>query len=339
MSPSDKFMHTDKDNVFTSFKWAKVDKMMFYNRQSLTFEREEDWGFRTTLQLKREENEGAGQLFFIPMNQTGDHSLWTNWSNPVSEVWKNMEPGALGIPPAEVASHKLKTTELRGELRFAPGETFINTKQRRLPINLDSPVFTISHTLGLKDVLGGDYAYNFSEASIYKRFWLKSWGKLDCYLKGGIQWNKVPFPLLIMPETNLSYIMQDYTFTAINNMEFLNDRYASLMLLWDMNGKILNRIPLLRKLKWREWFTVKCLWGDLSDKNNPTLAQNQGDATLMYFPEGSYIMDSKKPYWEVSAGVHNIFKIVHVEYVRRLSYLHLPTAHKHGVRFMIRMTF
>ena len=242
-----------------------------------------------------------------------------------------------GLSP--VMSQKLRTTELRGELRFAPGETFINTKQRRLPINLDSPVFTISHTMGLKDFLGGDYTYNFSEASIYKRFWLKSWGKLDCYVKGGIQWNKVPFPLLIMPETNLSYIMQDYTFTAINNMEFLNDRYASLMLLWDMNGKILNRIPLLRKLKWREWFTVKCLWGDLSDKNNPTLAQNAGDGTLMYFPEGSYIMDKKKPYWEVSAGVHNIFKIVHVEYVRRLSYLHLPTAHKHGVRFMIRMTF
>ena len=339
MSPSDKFMHTDKDNVFTSFKWAKVDKMMFYNRQSLTFEREEDWGFRTTFQLKHEENEGAGELFFVPLSESDNRQIWSNWSNPVTSfdntICRTMQEE--GLSP--VMSQKLRTTELRGELRFAPGETFINTKQRRLPINLDSPVFTISHTMGLKDFLGGDYTYNFSEVSIYKRFWLKSWGKLDCYVKGGIQWNKVPFPLLIMPETNLSYIMQDYTFTAINNMEFLNDRYASLMIFWDMNGKILNRIPLLRKLKWREWFTVKCLWGDLSDKNNPTLAQNAGDGTLMYFPEGSYIMDSKKPYWEVSAGVHNIFKIVHVEYVRRLSYLHLPTAHKHGVRFMIRMTF
>ena len=69
MSPSDKFMHTDKDNVFTAFKWAKVDKMMFYNRQTLAFEREEDWGFRTTVHLKTEQNEGAGQLFFVPMNR------------------------------------------------------------------------------------------------------------------------------------------------------------------------------------------------------------------------------------------------------------------------------
>ena len=329
MSPSDKFMHTDKDNVFTAFKWAKVDKMMFYNRQSLTFEREEDWGFRTTLSLKHEVNEGAGELFFIPMNMSDDRATWTNFSNPQPQT-----AGTIAAP-----SKKLRTTELRGELRFAPGETFINTKQRRLPINLDAPVFTISHTMGLKDVLGGDYAYNFTEAGIYKRFWLKSWGKLDCYMKGGIQWNKVPYPLLIMPETNLSYIMQDYTFTTINNMEFLNDRYASVMVFWDLNGKIFNRIPLLRHLKWREWLSVKCLWGELSDKNNPTLAQNAGDAQLMYFPEGSYVMDPKKPYWEVSAGIHNIFKIVHVEYVRRLSYNHLPTAHKHGVRFMIRMTF
>ncbi|MBQ9356593.1 MAG: carboxypeptidase-like regulatory domain-containing protein [Prevotella sp.] len=329
MSPSDKFMHTDKDNVFTAFKWATVDKMMFYNRQSLTFEREEDWGFRTTISLKTEENEGAGNLFFVPLSQSGNRSTWTNWSNPTPS----------DVAYAATPSQSLRTTELRAELRFAPGETFINTKQRRLPINLDSPVFTLSHTMGFKDFLGGDYAYNFTEASIYKRFWLKSWGKLDCYVKGGIQWNKVPYPLLIMPETNLSYIMQDYTFTTINNMEFLNDRYASAMIFWDMNGKLFNRIPLLRHLKWREWFSVKCLWGSLSDRNNPLLAQNAGDGTLMYFPEGSYVMDSHRPYWEVSAGIHNIFKIVHVEYVRRLNYNELPTAHKHGVRFMIRMTF
>ena len=335
MSPSDKFMHTDKDNVFTAFKWAKVDKMMFYNRQTLAFEREEDWGFRTTLQLKREENEGAGQHFFIPMSSPSPLSSPSSPSSLSSQITPNTPNTQITPSP----SIKFATTELRAELRFAPGETFINTKQRRLPVNLDAPVFTVSHTAGFKNVLGGDYNYNFTEATIYKRFWLKSWGKIDCYVKGGYQWDKVPFPLLIMPETNLSYIMQDYTFTLINNMEFLNDRYASAMLLWDMNGKLFNRLPLIRKLKWREWFTVKCLWGGLSDKNNATLAQNAGDPLLMYFPEGSYVMDSHRPYWEVSAGIHNIFKIVHVEYVRRLSYNDLPTAHKWGVRFMIRMTF
>lgn len=336
-SPSDKFMRTDKDNVFTSFKWTKVDAMMFYNRQELTYEREEDWGFKTTVAFKTEENEACGDLYFTPMNE------WTAWSKGNATVASGATAGnvqAAATAPSPVRpSHFFRTTELRAELRFAPGETYINTKQRRLKINLDAPVFTVSHTLGLKDFLGGDYRYNYTELSIYKRFWMNSWGKIDCYVRGGIQWDKVPFPLLCMPATNLSYIIQDQTFQLINNMEFLNDRFASAEVSWDFNGKLFNRIPLIKKLKWREYLAVRCLWGDLSDKNNPYLAQNANDDTLMMFPGGSYVMNPKTPYVEVSAGIHNIFKIVHIEYTRRLNYLDLPTAHKQGIRFMIRMTF
>lgn len=313
-SPSDKFMPTDKDNVFTSFKWTDVDKMMFYNRQELAFEYEQDWGFKTTVKLKTEENEACGKLYFTPL------SLY------------DAEPPAL-------EHGKIRTTEASIELRYAPGETYVNTKQRRLKINYDPPVFTLSHTVGVKGVLGGDYNYNFTEASVYKRFWLNSWGKLDVTLKGGIQWNKVPFPLLIMPAANLSYIVEDETFNMINNMEFLNDRYASLDVSWDLNGKIFNRIPLIKKLKWREWLGVKVLWGTLTDKNNPTLAANAGDPLLMQFPEGSYVMDPHRPYIELIAGIHNIFKIFHVQFVHRLNYNGLPTAKKNGVRLMMRFTF
>ena len=323
-SPSDKFVHTDKDNVFTAFKWAKVDKMMFYNRQQVAFEWEEEFGFKTTLSLKAEENEACGGLFFTPMDQ-----------------WQSAETSEMLLgAPLSLHNGKIRTTELMALVRFAPGETFINTKQRRLTINLDAPVFTLGHTFGLKGFLGGDYSYNLTEATMYKRFWLPhNWGKIDCYVKGGIQWNKVPFPLLIMPAANLSYIVEDETFNLINNMEFLNDRYVSADMSWDMNGKVFNRIPLLKKLKWREYFGVKMLWGELTDKNNPMLEENLQDKTLMMFPEGSFVMDSHQPYFELIAGVHNIFKILHVEYVRRLNYLDLPTAHKHGIRFMMRMTF
>lgn len=320
MAPSDKFMKTDKDNVFTSFKWSKVDKMMFYNRQEIKYEREEDWGFKTTLGFKAEENEGALGLDF----------------NPLSELRYPTIHNVEGIPAPR--SNKFRTSEFHAEFRFAPGETFINTKQRRLKINLDAPVFTLGHTVGIKGFLGGDYRYNYTEANIYKRFWMKSWGKIDCYLKGGIQWNQVPYPLLIMPETNLSYIIQDETFELIDNMEFLNDRFASLYISWDFNGKIFNRIPLLKKLKWREYIGFRCLWGGLSDKNNPFLEQNAQSDILMLFPEGCHVMDSKKPYYELSVGIHNIFKLIHVEYVRRLNY-HYENTHKDGVRFMVRMTF
>ena len=225
----------------------------------------------------------------------------------------------------------------------------MNTKQRRLPINRDAPVFSLMHTVALKGVMGADYTYNMTDLSIYKRFWLSSWGNVDVYLKGGIQWNKVPFPLLIMPAANLSYIIEDETFNLINNMEFLNDRFASLDVSWNMQGKLFNRIPLLKKLKWREFFGVKCLWGTLTDKNNPFLEENQHDNVLMKFPGhydemgnyhySSHVMDKKKPYVEVIAGIHNIFKLLHVEYVKRLTYNNLPTTNKWGVRLMIRTVF
>ena len=303
--PSDKYIKTDKDNVFTAFKWTDSKNMQFYNRQKFSFDWEEVWGLRIQGALKTEENQSAGTMAFRPL--------------------------------ATLEDSKFRTTEASVDLTFSPGRTYINTKQRRLPINLDAPIFSISHTMGFKDFLGGDYKSNFTEASIYKRFWMKSWGKIDVYLKGGAQWNKVPFPLLIMPAANMSYILEDETFNLLNNMEFLNDRYASLDLSWDLNGKIFNRIPLLKKLKWREFLGVKCLWGKLTDKNNPAL--HPGDPVLMEFPDGSYVMNPHRPYVEVLVGIHNIFKILHVEYVRRLNYLDLPTANKQGIRFMFRITF
>jgi hypothetical protein len=321
-SPSDKFMRTDKDNVFTAFKWATVDKMMFYNRQQLLFEYESEWGFKTMFGLKTEENEAAGRLFFNKLNSGNIFTF----------------PDGI-VAGDQLHNGKMRTTELSLTLSLAPGRTYINTKQRRLPINLDAPVITIGHTMGLKDVLGGEYKYNYTEASIYKRFWLNSWGKIDTHLKAGAQWNRVPFPLLIMPAANLSYIVQDEAFNLINNMEFLNDRFASLDVGWDLNGKIFNRIPLIKRLKWREFIGVKCLWGKLTHKNNPTLARNAGNATLMQFPEGCYVMDPNRPYVELIAGVHNIFKLLHVEFVHRCNYSYLPTSTRNGVRFMLRMTF
>lgn len=320
-SPSDKFIHTDKDNVFTSFKWAEVDKMMFYNRQQLQFEYEQEWGLKTTIAVKTEGNEACGNLFFRKLGE-------------------DAAPGQPAGDARALHNGRMRTTEISAQVRIAPGETFINTKQRRIAINLDTPVFTVGHTVGLRNVLGGEYGYNYSEASVYKRFWMPhNWGKIDVCLKGGIQWSQVPFPLLIVPAANLSYIIEDESFNMINNMEFLNDRFASLDMSWDLNGKIFNRVPLLKKLKWREYIGVKCLWGTLTDKNNPMAEGNAGNSRLMYFPEGSYIMDSHRPYVELIAGVHNIFKLLHVEYVRRLNYLGLPTARKHGVRFMMRVTF
>ena len=271
---------------------------------------------KATLNGKREEDEACGAMTFQALDQ------------PRSTNYRRTGNGLY-----------LRTTEVTGRLRYAPGETYINNKLRRRVINLDAPVFSIAHTMGFDGILGGEYNYNYTEAHIYKRFWLSSWGKLDVDLKGGIQWNQVPYPLLIHPAANQSYIIAPETFNCINSMEFLNDRFVSLMVSWDMNGKILNRIPLVKKLHWREYIGFRMLWGTLTDKNNPFLEQNQGNSRLMYFPDGCYVMNPHRPYAEIVLGIHNIFKIWHVEYVRRLNYNDLPTSPKWGMRYVISLSF
>ncbi len=325
-SPSDIFMPTDKDNVFTSFRWTKVNHMNYVQKLRVLYEREWENGLRLTAQVKKESNEATAALFYQPLDGTGTPS-----------------------PDKNLHINKFEMADVMIGLRFQPGATYINTKQRRIATNNDSPIFELNHTIGLKNVLGNDYTYNYTEAKVYKRLYLSSWGKIDTYVKGGIQWNKVPFPLLIMPAANLSYIKERETFSLIDNMEFMNDRFVSIMSGWDMNGKILNRIPLIRKLKWREYIGFNMLWGTLTDKNNPFLAKNAGDGRLFYFPgefrkDGTFkyqsrVMDKNKPYFEVVAGIHNIFKILHVEYVRRLNYLDNPDIDKWGIRIMLRMTF
>ena len=315
-SPGDRFMDTDKDNFMVALKWAETNKMMLYNRQQVTFEYETDWGLKAMLNGKLEENEACGAMTF----QTLD------------------DPRATEYCRTGNGKH-IRTTEVTGRLRYAPGETYINNKLRRRVINLDAPVFSVAHTMGFDGILGGEYNYNYTEVSIYKRFWLSSWGKLDVSVKGGIQWNPVPYPLLIFPAANQSYIILPETFNLINTMEFLNDRFASLMVSWDLNGKLLNRIPLVKKLHWREYIGFRMLWGELSDKNNPFLSENAGSTRLMYFPDGVNVLNPDRPYAELVLGIHNIFKFFHVEYVRRLNYNELPTSPKWGMRYVIAFSF
>lgn len=308
MSPADKFLLHNKDNAFMAFRTQKVEQMYLYNRQHLRFNFETLWGLSFNGGIKAESNQPMGDLVF---SKLADGSL----------------------------VHKIRTTEVSLGVKYSPGQTFVNTKQQRLPINLDSPEFTLTHTMGLKHLLGGQYKLNYTQLNIYKRWWLGSWGYVDTHLDGGAQWNKVPFPLLIMPPVNVTYFEYEGTFSLMRNMEFLNDRYAFWSIAWDMNGKLLNRIPLIKHLKWREYVAFKGMFGQLTDKNNPFLASNAADPLLFSFPAESHVMDSKKPYMEIVAGVHNIFKFFGVDFIHRFNYNEHPGTKKNGVRFSFALSF
>jgi len=305
-SPSDENLLHNKDNFFMTFRAATQDEMFLYHRQKFAFTYETDWGFRFNTSLRFQSNRTVGNLHYYHLDGT--------------EV------------------KKIRMTDLNVGINYNPGVTYVNTKQQRLPINLDSPEIGLSHTMGFKGFMGGQYHSNITKLSIYKRQWLGSWGYLDFHAIGQAQWNKVPFPMLILPPINLSYFEQESTISLMKDWEFLNDRQVFWALSWDMNGKLLNRIPLIKKLKWREWFAIKGVWGHLTDKNNPYLEKNQGDERLFKFPKNSHVMNDT-PYWECVAGVHNIFKFFSVEYVRRLTYLNNNNIDKWGIRFGFMMSF
>lgn len=344
IAPSDFHLPTDKDNVFLAWKWTRVDHMMYNRNLKLHFEREWENGLRIKAQLAHDRNEPTASLFYQPVAVATKLGLNRPLGLPLDF--------AAGFNPAIDNILALHTSDFSFLIEYQPGATYINTKQRRMRANHNAPIFTLSHTVGRKG-LWSDYSYNNTEMSIYKRWWVKSWGKLETHIKAGAQWNRVPFPLLLMPWANTSYVKEDAMFNLIKNMEFMNDRYASVMVAWDLNGKVFNRIPLLRRLKWREYIGVNSLWGTLTDKNNPYLAQNANATDLYFFPvrfnSGSYeqqsrVMDRSIPYVETIFGIHNIFKLLHVQYVRRLTYLNdagslYGDTQRWGIRFMFRATF
>lgn len=305
-SPSDKFLIHNKDNFFMAFRPVKVEKMYFFNRQKINFKWETDYGLASSIEARTESNRPTGDLIY----QLMDGSIVNN----------------------------IRRTEFTLGFDYRPGQSYINTKQNRLEVNLDAPQFTLKHTIGVKNFLGGNFTSNLTEFTAYKRLWLGSWGNIDARLIAGVQWNKVPFPLLIMPPINTSYFENQWTFSMMNNMEFLNDRYAMFSVAWNLQGKILNRIPLIKKLKWREYIGIKGMWGHLSNKNNPLLPENANNPALYRFPEGTYIM-THDPYMELVVGVYNIFKVLQVNYVRRLTYTGMPGVHKNGIRFGFNLVF
>ncbi|MBR0046781.1 MAG: carboxypeptidase-like regulatory domain-containing protein [Bacteroidaceae bacterium] len=324
MSPVDKYSGTIKDNMYSSFKTSKVDQMMYVNDLNLKYQYETDNNITWSAALDHSKLTPTGKLVYM---RNADYNN--------------------GI---ETFVPHIRTSDVKLGFRYAPRETFINSKQQRIAINKDAPIFTLEHTMGIDGFFEGQYNYNITEATIFKKFWLPgACGSIEAYLKGGHQWNKVPFPMLFTPQSNLSYFVQfdSWSFNMLRNMEFLNDSYASLFINWSFDGKVLNRIPLLKKMKLREYIGFKMLYGHLSDRNNPFKQTEDND--LFVFPtrdrhQTSFVMGNK-PYMELSVGISNIFKVITVQYVRRLSYNDMPDIYggdklkKNGIRFAVDFKF
>ena len=299
------YLYTSKDNVFLALKREKDDRIGYYRQTEMTYTNEFYSGFSFQLTARRRTDESS---YLIPFLRKDGEAY-----SPVKDF---------------------STSAAELKLRYAPNEKFFQTQWNRFPVSLDAPVFTLSHTIAGKGVLGSDYTYNHTEAGIQKRFWFSAFGYTDIILKAGKVWDKVPFPLLIMPNANLSYTIQPESYSLMNAMEFMNDEYFSWDVTYFLNGGLFNRIPLLKKLKWREIVSCRGLYGHLSDKNNPDMTDG-----LFAFPIASTRTMGKTPYVEAGVGIENIFKVLRLDYVWRLTYRDSPDIDKSGLRISLHMTF
>lgn len=300
------YLYTNKDNLFLMLK-RKENNMMTYLRKAelaYTYENYHGWRFETSL---RHQVESASK--FIPFNE--------------------IQADGTTLPVKNYTS-----SEMEFRVRWAPNEKFYETRNYRYPITQDAPVFTFSHVVGLKGFLGSQYNYNRTDIGIQKRIWLPAAGYIDAIAKAGKVWTKAPFPMLVLPNANLSYTVQLESYALLNPLEFINDQYLSWDITYYMNGTLLNRIPLLKYLQFREVINFKGFWGDLSNKNNPA----KGHKGLFVFPENTFLMNND-PYMEISAGISNILKFLRIDYVWRLSYRNHEGSPNHGLRFRLEFNF
>lgn len=306
--PGQELLFVQEDNLFLSFKRGNNNQWLYNKYFKAQYIREFGKNLSYHFTLRNWDQTPAGDLLFE--KGTG------------SELVSN-----------------ITTTDLTGELRWAPNEKFYQTKNFRIPIINRYPVLSLGFTQSLKGAMDGAYNYQILHLRGDKRFYLSQLGFMDGTLEGGYLFGKVPYPLLIIHHANQTYAFQNNSYNMMNFLEFVSDKYASARMDFYFNGFFLNKIPLLKKLKLREVGTFKILYGGLRDENNP-----EKDPGLFKFPvdiNGQPITYGlgKTPYMEASVGLANIFKFFRVDLVKRLNYLDHPNTIKWGVRAMVQFQF
>ena len=297
------YQFTNSDNMFLSIKRQKDTQMTYHRVSNLEYVLELHNNFSINAGVKHERQEATAFMPFID-----------GYGNNITHY---------------------DQTSLNVQLRYAPGEKFYQTKSQRFPINFDAPIFVLSHSFSPKNFLSNRYTLNKTEFSVQKRFWFSTFGYTDIILKAGHIWNSASYPNMLLPNANLSYTIQPESYALMNPMEFVNDSYLSWDLEYWANGAIFNYLPLFKRLKLREVFSFRGLYGHLSDKNNPTK-----NLELFQFPIESHTrLMSNTPYMEIGAGIDNLFKCLRVDYVWRLTYRDTPNCDKHGLRIALHFTF
>ena len=297
------YLYTNSDNMFLSFKRHKDTRIQYLRTSRLEYRHEWYNHFSITLGFEHNIHEGTQ---YVPFYHADGSSR-----------------------------QRYTQAGFSAQLRFAPGETFYQTRSHRIPINMDAPIITLNHTYMPKGFMGSLHEVNKTELGLQKRFWFSAFGYADVIIRGEKVWSQVAYPDLLMPNVNLSYTIQPESFTLMKPMEFINDQALSWDLTYWGNGILMNRLPLIKKLRLREVLTLRGLWGSLSDKNNPSKSNGifQFPADALCQPMGD------KPYMEAGVGLDNILTVLRVDYVWRINYRDHAGTDRQGVRIQLHFNF
>ncbi|MGL5894387.1 MAG: DUF5686 family protein, partial [Bacteroidales bacterium] len=309
--PGSDLVSENKDNLFYSFRRYPIEQMLRVRSMRMAFHREYRTGFSYEFWANSRQEFPLGTLTFELPNTSSESTILSS----------------------------LRATELGLRLRFAPDERFYQRRYGRFYTTKNNPVLTLSHRTGIKDLLGGDYSYNITDFSVYQRIRASGFGYFDLLLKAGKQWDEVPFPYLVTPQANPSYLYVNETFDLMGVSEFITDQYLSWQLDYHMGGLIFNTLPFNRYLKLREVVGFKGFAGSLSDKNDPR--ENSKQMLFPKQPNGDPMAYSMRgmPYMEASIGIDNILRFIRIDYVWRLSYREHPGVDRHGLRIGMNLQF
>lgn len=231
---------------------------------------------------------------------------------------RQYKPLTLNLPP--FSSYKVKTGialtnfELALKLRFAYLEKFIETDYNRYSLGTKYPVIELLLAKGMAGVFNS--AYNYSKVSLTIKDYLKisPYGTLSYKVFGGKVFGTMPFTNLENHPGNDLYYYSRSAYNLMNRFEYLSDQFAGANVEHNIGSGLFRFIPITRKLKWRQFWNVKTLWGSLSSANDEV-----NTYFIIPYSKFGFKTLNNKTYVEVGTGIDNIFKVLRLDFVWRLS--------------------
>jgi len=227
----------------------------------------------------------------------------------------------------------LITSEVSLYTRFAYKEKFVYGEFERISLGTTHPILELQFDYGLPNVLGSQFEYQKLIMRVTDKIRFGPFGYVRATAEAGKIFGNLPYPLMNLFQGNETFFYDEASYNTMNFFEFVSDEWVSLWASYHAEGLVFNKIPLLRRLKWREVVSAKAVVGGY-DLNNDNLLTR--DFNYDGIPE---IHTLSKPFAEAAIGVENIFKVLRVDFIWRLSYLDNPNIVKYGIRAKLQFDF